>query len=981
MHVVYVSNDAYARHLAVSAASLYDRNRDEEELQVWVLSAGISPESRKKLEQIAGAYGREIRVLELGEIRDRFDYDVDTGGFDISTMGRLFIGQILPETVKRVLYLDCDTVVSGSLKPLWTAPLQGHVLAAVMEPTIYETVKQEIGLGPEEPYFNAGVLLVDLEAWRREDVQGQLLRFYREKGGKLFACDQDAINGVLKGRILPLPPRYNFFTNYRYYRYGDLLRHAPWYEAVTAEAFRTAKRHPAILHFCGDERPWIAGNLGHYRKIYESYLARTPWAGTPKETGKELYMLLYHLMDYVTAVCPAARWEISRRFGMGVIENRKQKAEAEKEPASAGPAAGNAGADAAVLLAAYNGAAYIRQQLDSILSQSAGPLRILISDDGSSDGTAEILEEYRKRYPDRIFLAPRPHGKAGSVPGAAGNFFWLMEQGLRLQPKVRYFFFCDQDDVWKKDKAEKLLKALSSMEAQYGEETPLLVHSDMAVADSDLRILHPSFYGYQRYRKGRTSLAEVLAENPVTGGAAAVNRALARKAQHVPEACVMHDWWLALTAACFGNIGWVDEPLSLYRQHGNNVLGARRTGGKEDLERRLRHPETARENYRKMYAQARAFYRMYGKEMSEENRGVLRAYLALPAQSSAGRLRNIVRNRFSKSSLLQTLAQAVTMPRPEETCGQKELAARSVERRQPDGGPEPKICCVILNYNDAESTAAMAARIHDYRCLARIIVVDNASADDSWQRLKALEDGRVTVIRAERNGGYGAGNNLGVRWAVEKEGATHILIANPDVYVSERCIRKLARLFAGHPDLGAASAVMEDRAYGKEKNGWRLYGFWGELLAMGPVSRRVFQKFLRYPESYFRGKKAVYVDRVHGSLLMVSAQAFLDCGGYDEGLFLYQEEAVLAQRLKTGGFRTALLLNDSYRHEHAASISKTYAGMKERQHLRDTSVLYYMKEYLHIGPVRERIARLWFGAIDLEIMAWEVLRRGFSKNL
>ena len=321
------------------------------------------------------------------------------------------------------------------------------------------------------------------------------------------------------------------------------------------------------------------------------------------------------------------------------------------------------------------------------------------------------------------------------------------------------------------------------------------------------------------------------------------------------------------------------------------------------------------------------------------------------------------------------------MPRPEETCGQKEPAARSAERRQPDGGPQPKICCVILNYNDAESTAAMAARIHDYRCLARIIVVDNASADDSWQRLKALEDGRVTVIRAERNGGYGAGNNLGVRWAVEKEGATHILIANPDVYVSERCIRKLARLFAGHPDLGAASAVMEDRAYGKEKNGWRLYGFWGELLAMGPVSRRVFQKFLRYPESYFRGKKAVYVDRVHGSLLMVSAQAFLDCGGYDEGMFLYQEEAVLAQRLKTGGFRTALLLNDSYRHEHAASISKTYAGMKERQHLRDTSVLYYMKEYLHIGPVRERIARLWFGAIDLEIMAWEVLRRGFSKNL
>ena len=100
------------------------------------------------------------------------------------------------------------------------------------------------------------------------------------------------VNGVLKGRILPLPPRYNFFTNYRYYRYGDLLRHAPWYEAVTAEAFRTAKRHPAILHFCGDERPWIRGNLSHYRHIYRRYAALTPW-----KDEKDLPGMLQELRD------------------------------------------------------------------------------------------------------------------------------------------------------------------------------------------------------------------------------------------------------------------------------------------------------------------------------------------------------------------------------------------------------------------------------------------------------------------------------------------------------------------------------------------------------------------------------------------------------------------------------------------------------------------------------------------------------------
>ena len=75
----------------------------------------------------------------------------------------------------------------------------------------------------------------------------------------------------------------------------------------------------------GDERPWIAGNRNHYRKAYEFYLEKTPWAGSPKEKGKERYMLAYHLMDYVTAICPAVRWAISHQMGMKFVENRKRE--------------------------------------------------------------------------------------------------------------------------------------------------------------------------------------------------------------------------------------------------------------------------------------------------------------------------------------------------------------------------------------------------------------------------------------------------------------------------------------------------------------------------------------------------------------------------------------------------------------------------------------------------------------------------------
>ncbi len=323
MNIVYACNEGYARHMAVSMLSLLDRNQRERELVVYLISLGITAESRDKLSSIASRYGRTLHIIEFDDLRQQFDYEIDTRGFDISAMARLFVGRLLPEHVKRVLYLDCDTVVTRSIRELWETDLSGNLLAAVMEPTIYDAVKEDIGFSKEDPYFNSGVLLIDLDRWRQTDAEKRILGFYQEKGGALFCCDQDAINGALKGEIRSVSPRFNFFPNYRYFSYRTLVHHAPWYGAVTREAFRKAKERPAVIHYAGDERPWIAGNLCHYRKPYDYYLAQSPWAGTPKVKGKELYMLLYHAMDYVTAVCPSVRWQISKRLGMKVVEARK----------------------------------------------------------------------------------------------------------------------------------------------------------------------------------------------------------------------------------------------------------------------------------------------------------------------------------------------------------------------------------------------------------------------------------------------------------------------------------------------------------------------------------------------------------------------------------------------------------------------------------------------------------------------------------
>ena len=347
MNIVYVSNEGYARHLGVSVCSLFDSNADEERLEVFILDTGITPDSRGKLTQIARSFGRTLTFIELKDLEKRFAVRLDTGRFDVSTMGRLFAADLLPAGVRRVLYLDCDTVVLKPLRRLWETGLgktciagtagtgtagagtagTGYVMAAVQEPTIYEEVKDYLGIRKEEPYFNAGVLLIDLKRWRAEHLTDKVISYYAEIAEQSLFNDQDALNGLLKGRIRTLSPRWNFFTNYRYFRYDTLCRMQPSYRRIPEEIFRKAKRSPAVIHYAGDERPWRAGALNYYGKAYERYLAMTPWKDTPKEKGKELYLLLYHGMELVTPVFPIVRAAVSKVYVRKCIAARRGRQE------------------------------------------------------------------------------------------------------------------------------------------------------------------------------------------------------------------------------------------------------------------------------------------------------------------------------------------------------------------------------------------------------------------------------------------------------------------------------------------------------------------------------------------------------------------------------------------------------------------------------------------------------------------------------
>ena len=299
-----------------------------------------------------------------------------------------------------------------------------------------------------------------------------------------------------------------------------------------------------------------------------------------------------------------------------------------------------------VILCSRNGEKYLRAQIESILKQTEPSVRLLLSDDASTDGTQEIEKEYAEQYPDRVRVRFRttPSG------GAARHFFLALQHYAGEAGKEtgdgQYYMFADQDDIWHPDKVEKTLAAMKEAEAACVQEAgspaddaakaegkvseppcpvPVLVHCDMRVVDEEGQEIAPSYVKYQQMSPERCGLNQLLVQNNVTGGALMMNEALVKLilSRPVPRRAVMHDHWIALAAAAFGKIVFLDEALYDYRQHGTNVLGAAKGSRVREVLDRLglfrkdgktkeemdRHSASV---YEALFRQASEFGRLYG---------------------------------------------------------------------------------------------------------------------------------------------------------------------------------------------------------------------------------------------------------------------------------------------------------------------------------------------------------------------------------
>ena len=274
----------------------------------------------------------------------------------------------------------------------------------------------------------------------------------------------------------------------------------------------------------------------------------------------------------------------------------------------------------AVLLAAYNGSAYLPALLDSLRSQTDPDFSVLMQDDGSTDNTPDLLRSAAEADSRFLFASEQ-----GQHLGAAGNFISLIRQA-----QADYILLSDQDDVWEPEKIALLKQAMQDLEAQYGTETPLLVHSDCSLIDGDGNLLGESFFRRQGWNPAAVSLQELLVQNNVTGCTLLMNESLRKLVAVHAQAkeLFMHDWFIALTAAAFGRIAFVNRPLTRYRQHGGNQIGASMRSLPARVLDALKHREEAKRRILLTYTHTKVFRKLYGEELPAPAREITEAYLA-----------------------------------------------------------------------------------------------------------------------------------------------------------------------------------------------------------------------------------------------------------------------------------------------------------------------------------------------------------------
>lgn len=315
VNVLYLSDNNYVVYLGVSITSLFENNKSIQVLTVYVIDDNIAADNKKILDSIAHKYERNIIFLDMTrgiEKLKELGTPLYRGSF--TTYLKLFAFALLPNNVHRILFVDTDSIVTGDISGIGHIDLEGKPVSAVMD-NLCAPDKKCLGYPIEEPWFNMGVMLVDVDLWKNMGCEQMIIKEMRKRSAYV-AADQNLLNISLYQQISTLDPAFNVTQHFQIYSYKHFIKLFPQKNFYSEESMKRAREHPIICHFERfiGEYPWHKDNVTFYSDLFDQYLAMTPWKDYEKQPAdvsmvlkieKVLYKLLPHnffLFIYAAAV-------------------------------------------------------------------------------------------------------------------------------------------------------------------------------------------------------------------------------------------------------------------------------------------------------------------------------------------------------------------------------------------------------------------------------------------------------------------------------------------------------------------------------------------------------------------------------------------------------------------------------------------------------------------------------------------------------
>ena len=295
LHIAISSDANYAKLVSILLVSLFENNKWANCITVHLLSNNIDEESIKQIERHIPCGQGVLNVYDISDINSRLKVRVPPT-ISISSYSRLFLSSLLSSDIDKVIYMDVDAIVSGSLEKLWNTDMKDYQIAGVLDDvSLY--AKKAIGLSLNTAYVNAGFLVLNIKQWREDDIEAKILDYLIAHNGNVFHHDQGLINAVCIRKMI-LPVNYNMVTNFFVFPYHS-FKQQPFY---SEEEMEGGKKHPIFIHFTAGvaNRPWMVNCKHPLKDIFLNYKAKSLYKNVPLEKDsrpmklKLLASLYYH---------------------------------------------------------------------------------------------------------------------------------------------------------------------------------------------------------------------------------------------------------------------------------------------------------------------------------------------------------------------------------------------------------------------------------------------------------------------------------------------------------------------------------------------------------------------------------------------------------------------------------------------------------------------------------------------------------------